>query len=57
MVIVHSQATLLAEPHVGYGIFIKRPATRVDHERDHEQVNDPMNQSIHVLSLKGILLS
>jgi hypothetical protein len=50
-----SHALLLAEPHVSHSFCVERPAANVDHERDHEQVNDPTNQSIHVLFSKGIL--
>ncbi len=53
MVIVYNQITLLGEPHVSYSLFVKRPATRVDHERDHEKVNSLTNQFTHVFSGKG----
>lgn len=55
MIIVHSYATLLVEPHVGYGFFIKRPTTRVDHERDQEKVHGSTNYSVHFLMLIGIV--
>ena len=56
MSIVHSYATLLVKPYVGYGIFVKRPATPVDHERDHEKINGSTNQFVHVLTGAVVIL-
>ena len=45
---------LLVKPHIGHGFFIERPAARVDHERDHEEVNGSANQAVHVRRLYDI---
>lgn len=55
MVIVLILAMLLAEPHVSYSLLVKRPATSVDHERDHEKINGSMNDSVHFFVLKNIV--
>src|SRR3989338_10551180 len=55
LIATRSHALLLAEPHVSHSFFVERPAAKVDHERNHEQVNGSTNQSIHVLFSNGIL--
>lgn len=55
LVTTGSHALLLVEPHISHSFRVERPAANVDHERDHEQVDDPACQGIHVLFSRGIL--
>lgn len=47
VVIIYNQTTLLVKPHVSYGFLVKRPAARIDHERDHEKIYGSTNHSAH----------
>lgn len=45
----HSAVFLFIEPHVSHCLFVKRPTTRVDHERGQQKINGSTNQFVHVL--------
>ena len=50
---IHSHTALLVEPHIGHCFLVERPAARIDHKRDHDEVNDSANLAVHVRSLSG----
>ena len=42
-----NQATLLIEPDIGNRFFIERPASRIAHEREHQEVNGQTKSFFH----------